>query len=361
MHNTEPDSPAPDGLELTAASEPSRAVAAQVDTEGARERRWSMGRKTLLVLAALAFAAVLIPVLARLLGIESGPLAIAVSLMPWVTVACVVPVVLSLAARAWWLVAASAAVLALCVYWAVPMFTAQQALGEEVLTVASINLTYGGADADAVVALVKQRGIDVLAAQEVTPEAVEALRVAGLDDLLPFSEVAAEPGITGTALWSRTPLADAQTLERSSEVEALGGYVSQAVRGDIEVDGDTVTVFALHPAAPGPTVHASWEADLERLTQELARQSEPTLVLGDFNTTRDHRAFRDIEALGFADAADQAGAGFLPTFPEGRGPWPFVAIDHALVGHTDLVATSVETATVAGADHRALVVTYSQR
>lgn len=312
------------------------------------------------VLAALALAALLIPVLARLFGFEAGPLAIAVALMPWVTLACFVPLALALVARSWWLVAASAAVLGLCVFWAVPMFTSQQAFGATTLRVASINMTFGGADADSVVRLVQDNGVDVLAAQEVTPAAVEALRAAGLDDLMPYSQVAAEPGVTGTALWSRTPLSDAVTLDKSAEVEELGGYASQAVRGDIEVAGRVVTVFAVHPAAPGATRHTSWDADLARLTAMLSQQDDATLVVGDFNTTRDHKAFRAIEGLGFADAADQAGAGFLPTFPQGRGPFPFVAIDHALMGHTDLVATSVQTAVVPGADHRMLLVAYTE-
>ena len=169
------------------------------------------------------------------------------------------------------------------------MFTSQQALGGEVLTVASINLTFGRADADAVVALVKANSVEVLAAQEVTPEVVDALSLAGLDELFPYSQVAAEPGVTGTALWSRTPLTDAESLD---------GFVSRAVRADVSVNSQEVTLINAHPAAPGPTAHSSWDADTELLTAILAGQTDPTLVLGDFNTTRDHKAFRDIQALG---------------------------------------------------------------
>jgi len=319
------------------------------------------GATLLVVFAALAFVAIAIPTAARLFGWEARPLAILVSLMPWVTLACVVPIVLSMVVRAWWLLGASVAVAALCVGWAAPMFTAQEADGIPVLTVANINLTFGRADAAAVVALVKANEVDVLAAQEVTPEVVDALSLAGLDDLLPYSQVAAEPGVTGTALWSRTPLSDAESLDGNAETDLLGGYVSRAVQGDIEISGRRVTVLAVHPAAPGLFSHASWDADLAHLTKTLATHTDPILVLGDFNTTRDHRAFRDIQALGYADAADQAGTGFMPTFPQGRKPWPLVAIDHALVSHVDLVATSVTTEAVPGADHRMLLVTYSER
>jgi endonuclease/exonuclease/phosphatase (EEP) superfamily protein YafD len=326
------------------------------DAETSLRSRW---RGVVRVLAAVALIALAIPVAARLFGIEEGPLAILVALMPWVTAACAIPVLLALLARAWILLAASAAVMALCVAWAVPMFTSQDAYGDDVVNVATVNLTFGRADADAVVALVERHEVDVLAAQEVTPEVVAALSAAGLDDLLPYSEVAAEPGVTGTALWSRMPLANAESLEGNAQTEAIGGYVSRAVRGDVSVAGTNLAVLAVHPAAPGVFGHAAWDADMAYLTDNLAAQDGPTLVVGDFNTTRDHRAFRDIQDLGYADAADQAGAGFLPTFPEGAKTGPLVAIDHALMGHADLVATTVATAEVPGADHRMLLVTYT--
>lgn len=340
MHDAEPPSP------HAAASAPP-------------EARRSTWRRALTIVAALALAAVLVPVVARLFGWEAGPLAFVVALMPWVTLAGVVPILLALAARSWVLLAASVAVTVLGVGWAVPMFSSQQALGGEALTVATINLTFGGADANAVVRLVERNQVDVLAAQEVTPESAEALSLAGLDDLLPYSQVAAEPGITGTALWSSTPLTDAESLDGFAGAKSIDGYASRAVRGDIKASGKSLTVLAVHPNAPGPITHAGWDASMMHLTELLKAQSEPMLVLGDFNTTRDHQVFRDIESLGFIDAADQAGAGFVPTFPEGRSAWPFVAIDHVLVGNIDLVATSVSTATVPGADHRMLLVTYS--
>ena len=42
------------------------------------------------------------------------------------------------------------------------------------------------------------------------------------------------------------------------------------------------------------------------------------LIGGDFNATPDAAQFRTIVAQGYADAADQAGAGFTPTWPADR-------------------------------------------
>ncbi|GIG54863.1 hypothetical protein Dac01nite_16150 [Demequina activiva] len=301
------------------------------------------------------------PVIARATGWETGPLAFLVALMPWMTLACLGPLALAALVRSAPLAVASAAALALGVAWQAPLFTAADATGDPVLTVASVNLTYGGADARAVVDLVREGDVDVLVAQEVTPESVEALEAAGLTDLLPHAEVAAEPGVTGTGLWASTPLGDAESLAGFTTASSTDRYLSRAVRADIEVGDESVSVLAVHPAAPGPVEHSGWDASMTALTEHLSQQTGPIVVAGDFNSTRDHRAFRAIEALGYLDAADQAGSGLQFTFPQGRRPWPLAAIDHMLVRDAALVATSTWTAAVPGADHRALVVEYARR
>ena len=321
----------------------------------------SRGRSLGLLLGWTALAALLVPVAARVTGWEAGPLALLVALMPWMTLACLLPLAVAAVVRSPVLAIASAAALALGVAWQVPVFTAADAAGERALTIASVNLTYGGADADAVLALVREHHVDVLVAQEVTPEAVEALEAAGLATALPHAQVAAEPGVTGTALWSRTPLADAETLPGFTTASSNDRYLSRAVRADVEIAGASVSVLAVHPAAPGPIDHSGWQSSMEVLADHLAAHRGPILVAGDFNTTRDHRVFRDLESLGYADAADQSGSGLQFTFPEGRRPWPLVTIDHVLERDTGLVATAVSTVAVAGADHRALVVDYAPR
>ena len=306
------------------------------------------------VAAAVSLAAVLVPVAARLTGWEPGPIAWLVSLMPWVTLACVIPVAFAMLARSGRLTVAAVLPLALCVAWVAPLCAADgapaDATAAPVLRVATINLTFGQADADAVVRLVVDRSIDVLALQELTPRAVEALREAGLDDAMPYSEVRAEQGFAGTGLWSRQPFAAAESLD---ELE------SRAVRVEISVAGAPLAIYAVHPMAPGVADHSLWVADMGALAALLTPRDGAVLVAGDFNATRDHRSFRALEDLGFVDAADEAGAGFLPTFPEGRLPMPIVAIDHVITRDAPLIAVDVATVAIVGADHRALVVTYA--
>ena len=318
---------------------------------GAPDVSRSWPRRLALGASVASLAAVLVPVTARLTGLEAGPLAYAVSFMPWVTLACLVPLAFAALARSRVLAVATLVPFVACVAWLVPIYATSSVAGasEAELRVATINATLGRADADAIVAMVKDRSIDVLAVEELTPAEAEDLRVAGIDDALPYSELAPQRGVEGTGLWSRLPM-DSQ--------EPVQGLTSHAVRATVAVGPENVAIYAVHPAAPGMFDHSRWAGDMKVLTGILEQNDGPVIVAGDFNTTRDHRSFRDLEALGFRDAVDEAGAGFLPTFPNGRLPMPVVAIDHLIIRGSTLAAVSAQTVVIPGADHRALVVTY---
>ncbi|MFD3812271.1 hypothetical protein [Rhodococcus sp. NPDC058639] len=58
-------------------------------------------------------------------------------------------------------------------------------------------------------------------------------------------------------------------------------------------------------------------------------------------------------SVAFDDAAEQVGAGHLRTYPTGKRIPPVVGIDHILVAGGS--ATEVETVSVPGSDHRAVV------
>ncbi|WP_082098747.1 endonuclease/exonuclease/phosphatase family protein [Demequina iriomotensis] len=310
-------------------------------------------------------AAVLVPVVVRLTGWELGPLAIVVSAVPWVTLVVLVPVVLAIAARAWQLLAASSAVLMLCLIWMAPFYVSEPATGEPQLRVATLSLASGTADGGDVVAMVRDHDVDVLVLTELTARSLRELERAGLDAALPYSwRNAPDDRIdrkSGTGLWSRIPLEDP---------EALRGFSATTIRAQIELGEEPLTVIAVHPESPNRLEHVQWQQDLEALHDVLEAHEGPVLVAGDFNASFDHRLFRDIVALGYVDAADQAGAGFIPTFPRGdlepqlsgiRTVFssPLVVIDHVLVRDAGLTATRVDGVEVLDSDHRGLVVEYS--
>jgi endonuclease/exonuclease/phosphatase (EEP) superfamily protein YafD len=321
-----------------------------VTTEDAPRRRSALARVAWWA-SAVSLAAVLVPVVARATGWEAGPLMVVVSLMPWVTAACAVPLVLAVMARSVTLTASAVAASALCVAWIAPLFIADGSGSEEVvLRVATVNLKVGHADAAEVVELVENEQIDLLVVQELTPASIDGLKQAGLDDDLKYSAVLSASGASGTGMWSRSPIVSSEALE---------GFASHTVRAEITVKGDPLAVYAVHPWPPGVRGHEQWSADYAALGELLAGEQGAVLVAGDFNATRDHAPFRRLEALGYESATDQAGAGFLPTFPEGSRLPPVVAIDHVLTRDANLVATSAQTVTIDGTDHRALVVTYA--
>ncbi|WP_062462924.1 endonuclease/exonuclease/phosphatase family protein [Demequina soli] len=321
------------------------------DATGAERAGSSRGRRIAAVAGWVALAGLLVPVGVRLTGWERGPLAYAVPLVPWIVIGALVPLALALLARAWVLAGAAVATAALCAAWTAPLYVAAEASGPTVLTVATANLLTGHGDADAVVAMVRDREVDVLSLQELTPEAADALVAAGLEEELPYAAAQPDAIWRGTGLWSRYPIAS---------WEGLDGYTFRQIRAVVALPDGPTTVLALHPAAPQLLVHRSWSDEWARLSDVLDAIDGPVIAAGDLNATRDHRAFRDLEARGFTDAADDAGDGLVPTFPQDRTPPTLVALDHVVTRDAGLVATSVEAVVIPGSDHRALIATYAR-
>jgi endonuclease/exonuclease/phosphatase family metal-dependent hydrolase len=174
-----------------------------------------------------------------------------------------------------------------------------------------------------------------------------ALDRAGLAELLPHR--AGEPASTasGTMVFSHYPLGGAGEI-------ALGN-------GGLAVDVQAPRPFhllAVHTLQP---VNAAkgWHDDLGEVRRRAAAAvgAGPTMVVGDFNATRDHPAFRAILDVGLRDAAEQADAGWQPTWPTGRAAWylwPVIAIDHVLVTE-DFAAVRTDTVDVEDTDHLGLV------
>jgi endonuclease/exonuclease/phosphatase (EEP) superfamily protein YafD len=118
------------------------------------------------------------------------------------------------------------------------------------------------------------------------------------------------------------------------------------------------TAIALHVYGPYPSTQtARWDEEIRRLRAVLHAlpTRAPALVGGDFNATPDVAQFRSILSGGYADAADQAGAGPTPTYPADRTGPPLIAIDHVLT--RGAVAHRVDSLQLTGSDHRALLVT----
>jgi endonuclease/exonuclease/phosphatase (EEP) superfamily protein YafD len=282
----------------------------------------------------------------RIPGVEvyAAPL---LALTPYVAAATPVPVAVALILRRRWAAIAAGAVALALVAPVVP-----RALGGggpdargPVLRVLSANLYFGQADAGELLDLVRRTGADVLSVQELEPEAVQRYERAGLTRLLPYSVVDARPGAAGSGLFSRHPL---------RSLPEITGTRTATPQAELTLpDGRRVQVTAVHPVPPlASDAHRSWKRDIGRLPS--AEPSGPIRILaGDFNATLDHAVLRRLIGRGYADAADRAGAGFVPTWGTARRGPP-LTIDHVLADERCGV-TGFEVHDLAGTDHRAVL------
>ena len=159
----------------------------------------------LLILPGLIWAVV------RLGGWERGPLVQLFAFTPYVAAWSWLPAIFALATRRWTVGAvALAAAIGLAVA-VLPRALPSRDRGPQQgvkLTVMTSNMLFGKADPAALVKLISERDIDVLAVQEFTPEGRQALAAAGLGALLPYSSLADEPEADGSGVYSRFPITD---------------------------------------------------------------------------------------------------------------------------------------------------------
>ena len=266
-------------------------------------------------------------------------------------VAPLLGLVLMLIARQWIGVGAAVVLMLLAGSTQLWLYTADDPPKDAVVIhVMTSNLRLGEADPADLVASVRRHSVDVLMLEELTPGAQDALHAAGLDELLPHHSSDPEGGGFGTGLWSRFPLRDVH-----QPTQFTFGFVTAR----LTVPGVTrpVQAVALHSSGPVPDT-TLWNQDMRAFAKYLPTLAgdRPMIVGGDFNATPDTVQFRDILDTGFADAADQAGAGYTRTYPANRSFPPLIAIDHVLT-RGGPVATDVRTISVKRSDHRALLVT----
>ncbi|MFF2041403.1 endonuclease/exonuclease/phosphatase family protein [Kitasatospora sp. NPDC058170] len=311
--------------------------------------RWRWARTVLVALcgAGLAVSAALVVV--RLAGLDDGsPLALAVVGLPYAAAGTLLLLGVLLAVRSWWAagLAGLLAVVQLC--WLVPRFVPDGrsvAADAPRLRVATSNAYMGQVDVAALVRLVREQRVDVLAVEELGAPAARALDRAGIAELLPYRE--APEG--DTALYSRLPL---------TRLDASASAAARAqVAAEVSVGGRTVRLTAVHTYYPLGDAER-WGEDFDGLRAAASGSTRNAVFLGDFNASLDHAPMRDLLATGLTDTHAELGRGGSPTWPEDNADFPFlppvIQIDHVLHGGA-LSAVAVEEHTVPGTDHRAVV------
>lgn len=235
--------------------------------------------------------------------------------------------------------------------------------GPDSVTVLSWNTLGEVPEASTIADLAIERGADVV----VLPETTEPLG----------EEVAIAMREGGSPMWVHTAAYDDVAKARSTTIlisPDLGDYdvISPEEPGPPgntntlpsvvaePSDGIGPRIIAVHAVAPIRWELRNWRSDLDWLAEQCA--GDDVIMAGDFNATVDHFAGHGIDGgdLGrCADAAAQAGAAGVGTWPTDAPPFFGSPIDHVMATPN----WSVEAFEVlegyddAGSDHRPIVST----
>ncbi len=286
--------------------------------------------------------------LVRVLGLEAGyPAVPLVTYTLFVLPVAVLATVLALALRQW-----PAAALALLATVALFAVIAPRAIGGPdsingvPVQVMSSNVLHGHGDAEQLAGYARDRRVDVLCVEELTPEFAARLKAAGIDRLLPHQVLSVQEGVSGSGIYSRFPL----TRHSFGEISSTRALASVAPRVQI----DLVAVHNI-PVPASPSNVDGWGGGLRGLPPASATGPVRVLV-GDFNATIDQSEFRDLLDRGYHDAGEHMGDGLIPTWPAIRGSDRYlpVTIDHILYDRDRAGVHDYDVLDLDHSDHRTI-------
>ena len=292
--------------------------------------------------------------LVRVLGLESGYPAVPLEtytlfVLPVAALASVV----ALALRQW--PAAGLAALATVALFAV---IAPRAIGGPdsfsgvPVRVISSNVLHGGGDAEQLAGYVRDRQVDVLCVEELTPEFAARLDAAGVGRLLPHRVLSIQEGVSGSGIYSRYPLRELPPPPSAGTNPVTNTRASVRVARAASID-----VTAIHnlPVPASPNGVDGW-ADSLRQLPSAADAGPPRVLAGDFNATLDQSEFRDLLDRGYRDAAERMGDGLIPTWPaiRGRNRYLPVTIDHIIYDRDRAGVRDYDVLDLNRSDHRTI-------
>ena len=258
------------------------------------------------------------------------------------------------------------------------------------LTVLSFNTFGGRANLVELAVLIRQTSPDVVVLPEThAGDAARLLSLLNEDGLsfAPFTAVSPQASSTEgagdaaapSAAPTPTPSPSASGFNGDPDATsvlvsvAIGEYEQVTVPDDLghgavllQPVGDPMlnghqrpTILGVHTIAPLKDTMAPWAQSVRGVVAQCQSPATGLVLAGDLNATADHALMRDLG--GCTDAAVQAGAGGLSTWPtRTRTPLLGAAIDHVLVDASTWAGTGVELVEITGSDHRALLVTLAQ-
>ncbi len=197
----------------------------------------------------------------------------AAAVLPWCGLALALVAVLALfsARRVLLVILLPALVWALAIFPSLPGFGAAPSADAAPLTVVSQNVRAQSGGAAASAAELAGHGADVIALTELDADSLTAARDA-LAAEYPYSYA-----IGTVAVWSRSPLANAQPL-------TLGLDWRRALRVEVQTPDAAVAVYVMHAASVRPGHQQDRDTMLSGIADAVASDpAESIIVVGDFN------------------------------------------------------------------------------
>ncbi|MFK8023752.1 MAG: endonuclease/exonuclease/phosphatase family protein [Ilumatobacter sp.] len=298
----------------------------------------------------LVTASVGLVLLTQTLGWEGGTLiAVLQALTPIGLVAAIAVAAIAALSRSHLLALGSGAVvvglLVLSIPLAFPADRLEPGDGAVGVSVASVNILFDNRQVIELGADLAERSPDVIAFSEFIQWHRRTLRVNGLRAQYPH-RIDVDPQLgSGMSIWSKYPIVDWEVADPNGRIV------------DATIDGPdgVFRLLSVHPRTP---IHdfALWIETLGEIARLAADDDSPTLVVGDFNASYWHPAYREILDNGLVDAHIATRDPWSTSWPTDRLIPPFVRLDHALVDDRLAVIDLVDFQPP-GSDHRGFVVT----
>ena len=291
-----------------------------------------------------------------------------VSFTPWLVLPAGASLLFAVLGRRRWMTGAAAGLVAVQLFWLVPLDYARAAPdsaagtapdavadsgeGAVALRTMSINAKLGKADAADIVRLVREHAVTLLTLQEYTQALEDRLAAAGLATLLPNRISDPARHAAGNAVYS------VHELVATGEVPD-SHFPMPVIRLTAEAHGQraVVDVTNVHARAPVGVGLPKWRRDLAALGRLVSRPGNVVLA-GDFNASYDHAEFRDLLQGGgrkLVDVGLDQGSRLVPTWPMDVF-LPGITIDH-LVTSPSVLSADYAVHRVAGTDHAAIMAT----
>lgn len=290
------------------------------------------------------------------------------SFVPLAFIPTILCLVLALFWRRWVLTVVCIAALALNGAWHIGYFVptdrvssaANEAVESGVATsdsyarIMTLNTLNGNASAEEIVQVCREQNVEILCLQELPPSYIQELLDAGIGEVLPYylvSDVATYVSNGGrNAIWTAAPMENISS-------NLLPIDTSSMAAGTVTIGSTLVRIVSVHPNSPVRGAQDLWDAGLATIGT-LSEYNHAYLIMGDFNSTWDHVRFRELIGDSFLDASESSGEGFHMTYPSNSKLPSIIEIDHIVYSkNSGIVVSSLETVTISGTDHKALLAT----